>query len=197
MNKKFLYATLILTCVLSVAFIYQPYVGKVTAAEQPIFIYDQIAPEEQVYQDDIALFGATFYNNWSDTFRIYQLVTDIYNDSTKNMLPQESWIFENTNEEDIRYQLEPGQSRTLYFEHELDLELASYNLTLRVLYIDVTSETENFNDVQIGNNVSIEVIYRRPQTPQYIWAVLVILTVGILAIIVAGLVSWIRERRSR
>ncbi|MFW9921748.1 MAG: hypothetical protein ACFFDW_00470 [Candidatus Thorarchaeota archaeon] len=198
MNKKIISTTLMIACVLAVAMIYEPQMGQ--AAIVKLLMYDQIAPKGDIYQEDIAILGGTIFNNSTDTFRIVQLAADFYHyerNSSGRFEFKDSWDTPTTNEGDPRYIIEPNQARTIYFEHVIDLELNNYTLIIRILYIDVASTTETPNDIQLGNNVSINVKFPRPSTPGYIWAVLVILSLAIIAIIVVGVVGWIRDRKAK
>lgn len=198
MNKKLISTTLMIACVLAVAMVYEPQMGQ--AAYVKLLMYDQIAPHGVIYQDSTIILGGTIFNNSTDTFRIVQLAADFYyyvTNETGKFEFKESWDTPTSNEGDPRYLLEPNTARTVYFEHVVDLELNNYTLIIRILYIDVTSTSETPNDFQLGNNVSIDVKYARPQTPGYIWAVLVILSLAIVAFIVAGVAGWIRDRKAK
>ena len=198
MNKKTLYVTFLITSLLAISMVYKPHINKVSAAEVDLLRYDRICPVGDVYQDDIYQFGGTLYNNdTSNTYRISSLRVDIYNISSQ-AIPQTTIATDDFDAEDPRYWLEPFESRSVYFEYAINLTIgSSYNLTVNIQYFDIESQTEFPNDIQIGENATINVIYKRPPSPAYIWVVLVLLTMGILAMVIVGIVGWVRDRRAK
>ena len=198
MNKKILSTLLIISSILTVSLIFQP--NYVAGAEFRLLFSNKQCPSGDVYQGDPVIFGATIYNNASDTFRVLSFRIDVYNDSEEKQGRnfKETDIVYEFPEDDVRYILAPEVSQTLYFQTNMSLRLdTNYTLQMFVLYIDVESQVETPNQFQIGGNLTLNVLYRREGAPNYIWVVFALLIVGILAFVVAAVVSWARERRDK
>ena len=198
-KKKIAYVTVIITCLLTMSMVFQPHIKKVAAANGDVLIYDRISPSGDVYQDDDYLFGGTIFNNRSgETFRVTLLKVDFYNKLENGTILKTSVASENY-PDDPRYVVAPFEAKTYYFQFAINLTIGlSYNLTILFYFKDVTSTVETpFERAMMDDNATINVIYKRPPSPAYIWAVLVLLTVGILAMVVVGIVGWVRDRRAK
>lgn len=195
MNKKILTTAFIITTILTVAFVVKPQISQ--AAVEELFVYDRICPSGEVYKDSIQQFGGTIYNNRTiDSYRLTSIRVDIYYAENKSN-PQADYTKE-FSETDVRYLLEPGEAITVFFQHVIDLPLdVNYTFQIHILYINTASQTEIPNDVQIGNNATVDVVYDRPDAPSYIWVVMGLLLAGIVAFIVLGIVGWVRDRRAK
>lgn len=200
MNKKTAYVIFIITCLLSLSLVNQPtYINKVSAADGDLVFYNRISPVGDVYQEDDYLFGGTVFNNRSDdTFRVTQLRVDFEYTNDTGMIETTRVSSEQFAENDPRYLVVPYEAKTVYFQTMINLTIGhSYNFTVKILYIDIESSSETPFVRQIGENATISVQYKRPPSPVYIWAVLALLTIGILAFVVLGIVGWVRDRRAK
>ena len=73
------------------------------------------------------------------------------------------------------------------------------NYTLRIIfgYIELDASSPTENTLQVGEDAYINVLIRRPDAPNYVYIIFALLILGIIALIVASVVSWIREKRSK
>ena len=198
-KKKIAYVTVIITCLLSVSLIFQPQVKRVSAANGDLVFYNRIAPNGDVYQDDDYLYGGTIYNNRSDdTYRITQIRVDFYTKLDNGTIEHTDIAADNFPDNDPRYEIAPYESRTFTFQNTMNLTIgSSYNVTITLFFIDVTSTVETPFSRLMEDNATINVLYKRPPSPTYIWAVLVLLSAGILAMVIVGIVGWVKERREK
>ncbi|NHJ03208.1 MAG: hypothetical protein EAX90_00120 [Candidatus Heimdallarchaeota archaeon] len=196
MNKKIFTTAFIIATILTVAFVVKPQMSH--AAVEELLVYDRICPSGEVFQGSIQSFGGTIYNNRTiDTYRLNAIRVDIYNDTKKGPLPEFNYVTE-FDETDVRYILEPGEAITVFFQHEIDLRLErNFTFQIHLLYFNFESQVETPNDIQIGENATVHVIYDRPDAPNYIWVVMALLIAGIIAFIVLGIVGWVRDRRAK
>lgn len=206
MTKKSIKFTIIFTCILTVLFVIQPKLAQVSAATGDLLMFDQIAPNEEIFRNDVILFGGTIYNN--DSLRAFVLLflniqllnpdnkSDWLNPSPFGPYSFQALTFRNT--------IEPFESRTFLFEDTIDNEVPiGENFTMR-MQIEFISE-EHLGDDQIrpylktvGDNVTdLNISVHRIDAPSYIYIVFVLLLLGITAFIIIGLVGWIRDRRSK
>ncbi len=200
MNKKTAYVTFIIACLLSLSMVFKPqHINKVSGANGDLVFYGLISPNGDVYQDDDYLFGGTIFNNLSDdTFRVTQLRVDFEYTNTSGIIETTRVSSEQFAENDPRYWVAPFEAKTVYFQTVMNLTIGrSYNLSVKILFINIESEVETPFSRQIGENATISVQYKRPPSPAYIWVVLVLLSVGILAFVVLGIVGWVRDRRAK
>ena len=161
-------------------------------------------PSGDVYQGDTVIFGGTILNNQTRDLRLLQLDVLIYN---KVSVTNSTEILYHTYEHNMRTQitrnvLEPQEARTLSFEAMLGEELPkaeNYTAMLMLTFIQAdTSEDDIVPYVfQIGNNATFHILIPREDAPRYIYAVFVLLLIGIIAFIILGIVGWVRERRSK
>ncbi|NHJ49824.1 MAG: hypothetical protein FK733_18675 [Asgard group archaeon] len=207
MNKKILRATIILASLLVVLYVVQPQLAQVSADAGKLLIFDRIAPTEVIYRGDTVLFGGTMYNN--DSLRTYILeyltidVLDLENTSQwiNDPAPIQSFDFSSL---PSRNTVEPFESRSFVFEQEIDERIplgVNYTMRLRLSFRDINDvgdeQVFSFEKI-IGDNITdLEITTRRVDAPTYIYVVFVVLSLGIIAFIVLGLVGWIRERRSK
>ncbi|MHA1155420.1 MAG: hypothetical protein ACTSQK_04870 [Candidatus Heimdallarchaeota archaeon] len=200
MNKKTAYVTFIIACLLSLSMVFKPqHINKVSGANGDLVFYGLISPDGDVYQDDDYLFGGTIFNNLSDdTFRVTQLRVDFEYTNTSGMIETTRVSSEQFADEDPRYWVAPFEAKTVYFQTVMNLTIGrSYNLSVKILFINIESGVETPFTRQIGENATISVQYKRPPSPSYIWAVLILLSVGILAFVVLGIVGWVKDRRAK
>ncbi|MBD3191740.1 MAG: hypothetical protein GF308_13920 [Candidatus Heimdallarchaeota archaeon] len=200
MNKKILSATFILAIIMTISFIYQPHLAKVSAQEDKLLIFDRISPTGEVYKGDVVKFGGTIYNNLSLTQELIRLEVRFFNE-TERTIALKDYIYQYSfSEQTFRNIIEPGEVKTTYFEREIDLPIGdNYTAQLFVLH---KNKDESIGDqappeTQIGKNVTLNVLIRRDEAPVYIYIVLILLLLAILAFVVAGVVSWAREKRGK
>ena len=197
MKKKLLLPILTLAVVLTASFVVQPRIAQVSAKLGDLLIYNRLCPEGDIYRYDTIIFGGTIYNNDSRTYHLTELRANFYGQTNRSLLLYSyEYLFQH---EITRYELPPGLTRTVSFQATIKEELKiqdNYTVTLMVSYYEEGTEVEPFTR-QIGNNATINIKLRRIDAPNYIWAVLVLLSIGILVFVIVGLVGWIRERRAR
>jgi hypothetical protein len=207
MNKKILRTAIIIASLLTVLFIVQPHIAQVSGDAGQLLIFDRVAPTEVIYRGDTVLFGGTLYNN--DSLRTYLLeylaidILDLTNTSQwiNDPAPIQAFDFSSL---PSRNTVEPFESRSFLFEHMIDERIPlgdNYTMRLRLVFRDLADEgdeqTNSFEKI-IGDNITdLKITTRRIDAPTYIYAVFVILSLGILAFIILGLVGWIRERRNK
>ncbi len=200
MNKKTTYVIFIITCLLSLSMVFQPqHLNQVSGANGDLVFYDLISPDGDVYQYDDYLFGGTIFNNRSDdTYRVSQLRVDFEYTHENGTIETTRVSSEQFAENDPRYWIAPFEAKTIYFQTAMNLTIGrSYNLSVKILFIDVESVVETPFVRPISENATITVQYKRPPSPGYIWIVLVLLSVGILSFIVLGIVGWVKDRRAK
>ncbi|NHJ40430.1 MAG: hypothetical protein FK731_10395 [Asgard group archaeon] len=205
MTKKLIKFTIIFTSLLTVLFVIQPKLAQVSAEAGDLLMFDQIAPKDTIYREDVVLFGGTIYNN--DSIRTFVLLylhinflakngTDWLDPSPFGPFSFEGLTFRNT--------IEPYESRTFLFEGIIDNDVPTgENITMQ-MQIEFIRDV-NLGDDQvspylrtIGDNITeITITTRRVDAPSYIYIVFVLLLIGILAFIIIGLVGWIRDRRNK
>jgi hypothetical protein len=206
MTKKLLKFTIIFATMLAVLFVVQPKIAKISADTGDLLMFDQIAPNEEIFRGDVILFGGTIYNNDSiRTFVLLFLHIDLLNPDNKsdwlNPAPFGPFSFEGLT---FRNTLEPYESRAFLFEDTIDNEVPiGENFTMR-MQIEFIRD-EHLGDDQIspylktfGDNVTdLDISVRRVDAPSYIYVVFVLLLIGIIVFVIIGLVGWIRERRNK
>ncbi len=200
MNKKTAYVIFIITCLLSLSMVFQPqHLNIVSGANGDLVFYDLISPNGDVYQKDDYLFGGTIFNNHSeDIFRITQLRVDFEYTYDNGTIETTLVSSEQFAEDDPRYRVTPFEAKTIYFQTMMNLTIGrSYNLSVNILFINIESVVETPFVRPFSENATITVQYKRPPSPVYIWAVLVLLSIGILSFIVLGIVGWVKDRRAK
>lgn len=200
MNKNILSATFILTIIMTITLIYQPQLAEVSAQEDKMLIFNRICPTGEVYKGDVVKFGGTIYNNLSFPQELIRLEVRFFNE-TDRTAPMKDYIYQYSyTDQQFRDILEPGETKTTYFERQIDLPLGdNYTVQLFVLHKDkdIPVGDQAPPETQIGKNATINVIIRRAEAPVYIYIVLILLLLAILAFIVAGVVSWAREKQGK
>ncbi|MBK5113417.1 MAG: hypothetical protein KGD59_05700 [Candidatus Heimdallarchaeota archaeon] len=197
MKRKILIPILTLAVILTAAFVVQPEIAKVSANLGDLLIYNRLCPVGDVYRYDTIIFGGTIHNNDTRNFLLTEMRANFYAEGNRSeIIHFYEYLFQH---EVTRDELPPGLSRTISFqatiEEELDIE-NNYTVMLIVSYYEEGTEVAPWTR-QIGSNATINILLRRIDAPNYIWAVMVLLSIGILAFVVVGLVGWIRERRAR
>jgi len=203
MNKKLLRLTFILACLLTVAYIIQPNLAKVSAGH--LVVFNRLGPSGDIHQGDIIIFGGTIYNNESiATYILTYLEVEVLalNDSgvLENIRPFEDFSFDSLPN---RNTVAPYESRTFAFQHIIGDEWPvedNYTVTLKLHYRDIKDvgdEQVVDYELQIGESKTVNVKVKRIDAPNYIYGVFVVLLLAILAFIIIGLVGWIRERRAK
>ncbi len=199
MNKKIIRLTIILTSLLVVMFVVQPKLAEVTADDRLLLAFDQLSPSGNVYQGDTVIFGGTVYNNQTRDLRLLELSADVYQQD--NLSAPFHQYPHSLREQITRNVLEPNKAKTLSFEVTIGDELPkaeNYTVILRLYFIQADQSEDNIIPYafQIGTNATIHILIPRDDAPKYIYAVFVLLILGIISFIVLGIVGWIRERRS-
>ncbi|NHK32157.1 MAG: hypothetical protein FK730_12440 [Asgard group archaeon] len=206
MTKKLIKFTIIFTSILTALLVVQPKIAQVSADTGDLLMFDQIAPNEEIFRGDVILFGGTIYNNDSlRTFVLLFLYIDLLDPNNESAwldpAPFGPFSFEGLA---FRNTLEPYDSRAFLFEDTIDKEVPiGENFTMR-MQIEFIRD-ENLGDDQVrpylktfGDNVTdLNISVRRVDAPNYIYIVFVLLLLGITAFIIIGLVGWIRERRNK
>lgn len=197
MKRKILLPITILAVMLTTAFVIQPEIAKVSANLGDILIYNRLLPEGDVYRDDTIIFGVTLHNNSTTNYYLSEIRANFYApDSKSNVTHFYEYLFQH---DVTRDELPPQLSRTVSFQATIKEELRvqdNYTVMLMVSYYEEGHEEGPFTR-QVGENATINIKIRRLDAPDYIWVVLVLLSLGILAFVVVGFVGWIRERRSK
>ncbi|MHA1220559.1 MAG: hypothetical protein ACTSQB_02385 [Candidatus Heimdallarchaeota archaeon] len=202
MNRKLLRFTIILTSLLALTFIVQPNVARTSAEAGRLLVFDRLGPSETIFHNDIVFFGGTVFNNdTSYTYLLIDLEVEIYHEfnATKNLRLYPLYYFSSLVS---RNTIEPMESRTFAFEQEISTEwpvAENYTVVLSLHFKnvdDMGDETIQPYERWLGNT-SVNVDIHRVDAPNYIYAVFVLLLVGILSFIIIGLVGWIRERRAK
>ncbi|MGC9777887.1 MAG: hypothetical protein HZR80_01430 [Candidatus Heimdallarchaeota archaeon] len=199
MNKKVIRLTIILTSLLVVMFIVQPKLAEVTADDRLLLAFDQLSPSGNVYQGDTVIFGGTVFNNQTRDLRLIELSADVY--VPDNLSLPFHYYTHSLREQITRNILEPNEARTLSFEVTIGDELPkaeNYTVILSLQFMQADQSEDDITPYtyQIGTNATIHILIPRDDAPKYIYAVFVLLLLGIIAFIVLGIVGWVRERRS-
>jgi hypothetical protein len=197
MKKKILIPIFTLAVILIGAFVVQPKIAQVSANLGDLLIYNRLCPEGDIYRYDTIIFGGTIHNNDSRNYLLTEMRANFYAEANRSEVVHfYEYLFQH---EITRDELSPGLTRTISFQAYIDVELDiedNYTVVLTVSYYEEGTEVAPFTR-QIGSNATIDINLRRIDAPNYIWAVMVLLSIGILAFVVVGLVGWIRERRAR
>jgi len=182
---------------LTTAIVIQPEIAQVSANLGDILIYNRLCPVGDVYRYDTIIFGGTLHNNSTTNYYLSEIRANFYEaDNRGNITHFYEYLFQH---DVTRDELPPQQARTVSFQATIEEELRvqdNYTVMLMVSYYEEGHEEGPFTR-QIGSNATINIKIRRLDAPNYIWVVLVLLSLGILAFVVVGFVGWIRERRSR
>ena len=203
MNKKVLRLTFILTCLLTVAFVIEPKLAKVSAGH--LVVFNKIGPGGDIHQGDIVIFGGTIYNNESlATYILTYLKVEVFEvNETGDLVdirPFEDFSFDSLPN---RNTVAPHESRTFAFQHVIGNEWPikdNYTVTMKIFYRDIKDvgdEQVTDYELQIGKTTKVNVKVKREDAPNYIYGVFVVLLLAILAFVIIGLVGWIRERRAK
>ncbi len=203
MNKKVLRLTFILTCILTVAFVIEPNLAKVSAGH--LVVFNRIGPSGDIHQGDVVIFGGTIYNNESlATYILTYLKVEVLEVNKTGQFvdirPFEDFSFDSLPN---RNTVAPHESRTFAFQHIIGDEWPvkdNYTVSLKLYYRDIKDvgdEQVVDYELQIGETKIVNVKVKREDAPKYIYGVFVILLLAILAFVIIGLVGWIRERRAK
>ena len=186
-----------LAVMLTTAFVIQPEIAKVSANLGDILLYNRLLPEGDVYRDDTVIFGVTLHNNSTRNYYLSEIRANFYAfDSRANVTHFYEYLFQH---DVTRDELPPQLTRTVSFQATIKEELRvqdNYTVMLIVSYYEEGHEEGPFTR-QVGENATINIKVHRLDAPNYIWAVLVLLSLGILSFVVVGLVGWIKERRAK
>lgn len=202
MNKKILRATIILISILALTFVVQPNIAK-TSAEN-LLVFNKIGPAGEIYREDILIIGGTIYNNQSlHTYILLEFWMEVYHEDNRSLdieVMQAPYSFASLS---LRNTVEPWEYRSFSFDYLMDDRWpvdTNYTVSLFLTYIEIQNQGEEVTNpyqVQIGETKYVDVTTRREDAPSYIYAVFVLLILGILAFVVLGIVGWVRERRAR
>ena len=197
MKRKILLPIAMLAVMLTTAFVIQPENAKVSANLGDILLYNRLLPEGDVYRDDTVIFGVTLHNNSTRNYYLSEIRANFYAfDSRANVTHFYEYLFQH---DVTRDELPPQLTRTVSFQAPIKEELRvqdNYTVMLIVSYYEEGHEEGPFTR-QVGENATINIKVHRLDAPNYIWAVLVLLSLGILSFVVVGLVGWIKERRAK
>lgn len=197
MKRKILLPIAMLAVILTTAFVIQPENAKVSANLGDILIYDRLLPVGDVYRGDTVIFGVTLHNNSTTNYYLSELRANFYaSDSRDNVTHFYEYLFQH---DVTRDELPPQLARTVSFQATIMEELRvqdNYTVMLMVSFYEEGHEEGPFTR-QVGENATINIKVHRLDAPNYIWAVLVLLSLGILSFVVVGLVGWIKERRAK
>ncbi|MHA1122805.1 MAG: hypothetical protein ACTSPC_08405 [Candidatus Heimdallarchaeota archaeon] len=197
MKRKILLPIAMLAVMLTTAFVIQPEIAKVSANLGDILLYNRLLPVGDVYRDDTIIFGVTLHNNSTTNYYLSELRANFYaSDSKDNITHFYEYLFQH---DVTRDELPPQLTRTVSFQATIKDELRvqdNYTVMLMISYYEEGHEEGPFIR-QVGENATINIKAHRLDAPNYIWAVMVLLTLGILAFVVVGLVGWIKERRAK
>jgi len=197
MKRKILLPIAMLAVMLTTAFVIQPENAKVSANLGDILLYNRLLPVGDVYRDDTVIFGVTLHNNSTTNYYLSEIRANFYAfDSRANVTHFYEYLFQH---DVTRDELPPQLTRTVSFQATIKEELRvqdNYTVMLMVSYYEEGHEEGPFTR-QVGENATINIKVHRLDAPNYIWAVLVLLSLGILSFVVVGLVGWIKERRAR
>jgi hypothetical protein len=195
-KKNMLITAVILSVVLSLTFIIKP--NLVSAGQIDLFTYDQRCPTDTIYHDDMITFGGTIFNNQSEIYTLEYLVARFYDPDNKSVITH-SYSYELSTQV-FRNELNPNEARTVSFTRVIGDELpraTNYTLKLVFGYFLKDTTTTTPHEEQVGDSIDLDVDIRRPDAPNYIYAVFAILLAGIIAIVIISIVSWVRERKSK
>jgi len=202
MNKKILQFTIILTSLLAVSFVIQPQIARTSAEAGWLLIFDPKIPSQIIYQGDTIIYGGTIFNNdTSTTYLLTELDLRVYHpdNTSKNIQPYAPFTFYSLA---TRNTIAPMESRSFAFEQKLGKEWPvheNYTVSLYVYFRDVEDAGDEtvFDFEKLLANATVNVDLRRIDSPDYIYAVFVLLLVSILALLIVAIVGWVRERRSK
>lgn len=186
-----------LAVMLTTAFIIQPENAKVSASLGDLLLYNRLLPEGDVYREDTIIFGVTIHNNTTRNFYLSEIRANFYaSDSRANVTHFYEYLFQH---DVTRDELPPQLTRTVSFQATIKEELRvqdNYTVMLMLSFYEEGHEEGPYTK-QIGENATINIKVHRLDAPNYIWAVLVLLSLGILSFVVVGLVGWVKERRAK
>jgi hypothetical protein len=201
MKKRLLLNIFILANLLSVCLLFRPQIAS-NAANYALLCFDQINPEGDIYQGDTVRFGGTIFNNETEPHLLDRIEVLFYNE-TNRTIPHQVYQYQFQENQPMRNLINPLESRTEYFEQEIGEEIPqadNYTLQMYFYYHEEGSappgDTETLPNTQIGNNATINVLFRREDAPSYVYAILVLLLLAIISFIVVGVVSKMREKKS-